>query len=66
MSEANNFVYLVMKKDLSTGKWMEWVMYAFDTFSEAEDAVKHHNKEDGGKYPCYFVKSVRYFRKGGV
>ncbi len=66
MSESNNFIYLVMKKDLSTGKWMEWVMYAFDTFSEAEDAVKHHNQQDSNDYPLYFMKSVRYFRKGVV
>lgn len=66
MAETNNFVYLVMQKDLSTGKWMEWVMYAYDTFAEAEDMVKQRNKEDGNSYPRYFVKSVRYFRKGGV
>ena len=64
MSESNNFVYLVMQHDISMGK--EWVMYAYDNYSDAEETVKHHNQTDGSSYPRYFVKSVRYFRKDGV
>jgi hypothetical protein len=64
MSEVNNFVYLVMQHDIRMGK--EWVMYAYDNYTDAEEAEKKLNKEDGSNYPRYFVKSVRYFRKEGA
>jgi hypothetical protein len=60
----NNFVYLVMQHDISMGR--EWVMYAYDNYTDAEEIVRRRNEEENHKFPCYFVKSVRYFRKGGV
>ena len=63
MTDKNNFVYLVMQHDSSMGK--EWVMYAYDTFGEAEDIAKKHNDELGRvEFPRFFVKAIRYFKKG--
>ena len=63
MTERNNFVYLVMQTDTRSGK--EWVMYAYDTFGEAEDTAKKHNDDLGAvEFPRFFVKAIRYFKKG--
>lgn len=59
MSE-NNFVYLVMEYDPSMSK--EFALYAYDTYTEAEQMVDLKNSDATARY--YFVKSLRYFRRG--
>jgi len=58
---TNNFVYIVYYYDPSMGK--EEVLFAFDTFTQAEDLANKINAERGDAYKTHFVRSLRYFKQ---
>lgn len=58
---TNNFVYIVYYYDPSMGK--EEVLYAFDSFAQAEDLANKINAERDDGHRTHFVRSLRYFKQ---